>query len=73
MFLFGDGAVRTIRSDINRTTLHNLMTIADGNLIEELPEIQKPRRRPGIKPVQVIEIVRTGTRVKARLVSEPID
>ncbi len=73
VFLFSDGSVRSIRSDINPTTLRNLLTIADGNLIEELPGSQRPRPRRGVNRAQVIEIIRTGKGVRARLVSRSID
>lgn len=73
VFLFGDGSVRSIRSDINPTTLRNLLTISDGQVIGEIPGNQRPRPRRGVTQAQVIEIIRTDKGVRARLVSRSID
>lgn len=72
-FLLCDGSVRSIRSDIDLTTLRNLLTIADGNSIGDIPGSQRPRPRRGVKQAQVIEIIRTDKGVRARLVSRSID
>ena len=77
LFLYCDGSVRTIRADVDMKTLRNLLMIGDGNPIGEVPSFDAPRRRPrrspGIKQVQVIEIIRTEKGVQARLVSKAIN
>lgn len=71
MFLFGDASVRTIPASIDMKLLRNLLTIADGNPIGEIPS---PGRsdgvRSGTKQAQVIEIIRSDKGVRARLVGE---
>ncbi len=72
-FLWCDGSVRTIRSDIDMQTLRNLILISDGNVIGEIPGSGPTRGRPGprsgVKAAQSIEIIRDAKGVRARLVS----
>lgn len=72
LFLFADGSVRNIRNDIELETLRNLLTIADGNPIGEIPSDNRPRTQRDVKQAQVIEVIITAQGPAARLSVDPL-
>ncbi len=71
IFLFGDASVRTIPANINMKLLRNMLTINDGNPIEDIPSVAGSGGvRSGTKQAQVIEVIRGEKGARARLVSE---
>ena len=70
VFLYGDGRVSTIRSDVDGKVFRNLLLMADNNAVPQIPSGDRPRGgRPGARQTQVVEIVRTSKGLSARLVS----
>ncbi|HIQ22021.1 MAG TPA: hypothetical protein EYH34_12435 [Planctomycetes bacterium] len=69
VFLRGDGSVTTIRSDVDMELLRNLIVIADGHPIPEVPTLE-PSRPRGQRPIPVIAIERTAAGPTAKLVLE---
>ncbi|MHC4400048.1 MAG: DUF1559 family PulG-like putative transporter [Planctomycetota bacterium] len=70
VFLFGDGTVKAIRQDVDGQLLRNLITIADGTPIGEVPQFAPthPRR----EQIPVVEIRRTETGATAKLTLETL-
>jgi hypothetical protein len=68
VFLFADGSVRSLPTGLDQQMFLNLLHIADGNVIGELPGAGRAKPRPGVRTAQFIEIVGSGNDVRARLV-----
>ncbi|MBW3538912.1 MAG: DUF1559 domain-containing protein [Planctomycetes bacterium] len=71
VFLWGDGRVSTIRSDVDATAWQYLLVRNDGNPVDTdaIPSLDAPRTRSGKRAVQVVEIYRTSEGFAARLVA----
>ncbi len=71
VFLFADGAVTTIRDDIDLALLRNLVQIADGQVIGDFPRLQ-PVRRGRTEQALVLEIPRNKPGAVAKLTIEDL-
>jgi hypothetical protein len=71
VFLYGDGSVRTIRSDVDAETWQYLLTRNDGMPTEEPPGLDGPvTGRPGSQAMQYVEVYRTAAGWQARLIAD---
>lgn len=71
-FLFADGGVQTITSDIDADTISTILHIGDGEVLDwaSMPILDKPNRRRSTKAAQAIEIIRRGDGYMARLMAD---
>jgi len=67
VFVRADGSATTIRADVDIKTLRNLLQIADGQRIPDVPAL-RPTRTSRQQQIAVIEIQRTATGPTAKLV-----
>ena len=67
VFVRADGSATTIRADVDIKTLRNLLQIADGQRIPDVPAL-RPRRTSRQGQIAVIEIERTAAGPTAKLV-----
>ncbi|MBL7041977.1 MAG: DUF1559 domain-containing protein [Pirellulaceae bacterium] len=71
VFVFADGSVTTIRDDIDIELLRNLVQIADGQRIGDIPRLQ-PVRRSRSEQVLVLTIPRDKAGAPAKLTIEDL-
>ncbi len=71
VFVFADGSVTTIRDDVDMALLRNLIQIADGQPIGDIPRLQ-PVRRSRSEQVLVLTIPRDKPGAPAKLTIEDL-